>query len=61
MLVAHMGEFDKSDLLRRLYAVASLPGGYAFAVGTNCLRVWDGITTVRRGFAAGRLERVLIE
>jgi hypothetical protein len=56
-----MGEFDKSDLLRRLYAVASLPGGYAFAVGTNCLRVWGGITTVGRGFAADHLERVLIE
>ena len=56
-----MGEFNKSDLLRGLYAVTSLPGGYAFAVGTNRLRVWDGMATVGRGFAAGRLERVLIE
>jgi hypothetical protein len=61
MLVTHMGEFDKSDLLRGLYAVANLPCGYAFAVGTNCLRVWDGMATVGREFVAGRLESVLIE
>jgi len=55
MLVTYMGEFDESDLLRGINAFASLPGGYAFAVGANGLGVWDGVAAVRRGLAAGVL------
>lgn len=60
MLVAHVGKFDESDLLGGVDAVASLPRGYAFAVGTDGLGVWDGMAAVGRGFAAGNLGGVLI-
>ena len=56
MLVTHMGEFDKSDLLRRIDTFASLPRRYAFAVGTYGLGVWDRVAAVRRGLAASILE-----
>ena len=55
MLITHVGEFDESDLLRGINAFTSLPGGYAFAVGTNGLDVWDRVAAVRRGLAAGVL------
>lgn len=46
MLVAHVGEFDQTDLVGGGDVVAGLPGGEGFRVRADCVGVGDGAAKV---------------